>query len=94
MNTKLTFTTKDEYIAWRAEWRRQYAAKSEEIRAIRRDIREAQHDGICGTVGRLTSDIRYLRAEATEMIALRHASKIRSQEQYLAAKAKAALQIA
>ena len=33
--TKLNFTTKEEYLAWTAEWKEKYAALSTEIRRIK-----------------------------------------------------------
>lgn len=73
---KITFTNKETYLAWRAEWRAKYADLSQTIRQCRID-----HD---------RSGREFYRVRAREMMEVRKESKIEAQRQYLAAKAAAA----
>jgi hypothetical protein len=70
---KITFTSKETYLAWRAEWRAKYAELSKTIRQCRID-----HD---------RSGREFYRTRAREMMEVRKESKVEAQRQYLAAKA-------
>jgi len=79
------FTNKEEYLAWRAEWRAQYAQLTQDIREyklLRKDRDPASR-----------SHAKYrcwaCRKEATALLELRKKSKIEAQRQYLATKAAA-----
>ena len=41
MNNTFNFETRDQYIAWRAEWRSEYKSTSIAIRAAKQAIRAA-----------------------------------------------------
>jgi len=69
---KITFTSKETYLAWRAEWRAKYADLSQTIRQCRID-----HD---------RSGREFYRTRAREMMEVRKESKVEAQRQYLAAK--------
>lgn len=69
----ITFTNKETYLAWRAEWRAEYADLSQTIRQCRID--------------RDRSGREFYRTRAREMMEVRKESKIEAQRQYLAAKA-------
>lgn len=45
MQLNSQFTTREEYIQFRSEWRAQYKALSQEIRQLRRETVEAQRAG-------------------------------------------------
>lgn len=69
----LTFTNKETYLAWRTEWRAQYAELTQTIRQCRID-----HD---------RSGREFYRVQARKMMEVRSESKVEAQRQYLAAKA-------
>lgn len=65
MNTSLTFETKDQYLAWRAEWRARYAEVSKDIHDLKlvrratasgqgRDKWASQREKIAATIKRFT----------------------------------------
>jgi hypothetical protein len=81
----LDFETKDEYVAWRAEWKTAYAALSERIRELRTEWRAegsvhdaARHNALFSS-----------RALARSLLTLRKASKLRAEQLYQASKATA-----
>ncbi len=39
------FTNREEYLAWRTDWRTSYRALSDQIRTIKRDLKEDQRAG-------------------------------------------------
>ena len=66
MNPILTFETKEQYLAWRAEWRARYKQVSQDIRALKlvrrstasgmgRDRWASQREKIAATIKRFTS---------------------------------------
>lgn len=79
------FTNKEEYLAWRAEWRAQYAQLTQDIREHK--LQRKDRDPAT------RSSAQYYcwkcRKEATELLELRKKSKVEAQRQYLAAKAAA-----
>jgi len=79
---QLTFTNKEEYLAWRAEWKATYKELSAEIRTLRKQWRAEGSDHDISTHRALFSK----RALARAMLTLRHASKKKAQELYLAEK--------
>jgi hypothetical protein len=78
----LDFATKDEYIAWRDEWRRVYADLTKEIRTVRAEWRKDKS----GHTFTINHAYHSRRALARSMMSLRKASKVRAEQQYLAAK--------
>jgi len=107
MNTNsITFTDKTSYLAWRAQWKADYAALSNTIRDMKwarwfassvcdkSEAQQARFDAIKKAHtfphGFYPAYVcRTLRAKATAMLEVRKESKIKAQEQYLAAKAQA-----
>lgn len=79
----LAFVTKDEYIAWRTEWKAAYAALSSEIRELRTKWRAegSDHEPVLHTT--LYSRRRLARL----MMALRHESKRKAEQLYQQSKA-------
>lgn len=77
------FNNKEEYLAWRAEWRAQYAQLTQDIREHK--LQRKDRDPAT------RSSAQYYcwscRKEATALLELRKKSKIEAQRQYLAAKA-------
>jgi hypothetical protein len=80
----LTFTNKTEYLTWRAQWKTEYTQLSNNIRALKKGIKEAMRKRQYAGVAQ--NQLRHLREYATEMLELRKQSKILAQQQYLAAK--------
>lgn len=61
--TNMTFTTREEYLAYRAEWRARYKAQSQLIRDLRRELKAADSS----EHPRLQSRLHYARVEANRM---------------------------
>lgn len=61
--TNFTFTTREEYLAYRAAWRASYKAQSQLIRDLRRELKAA--DSL--EQPRLQSRLHYARVEANRM---------------------------
>jgi len=80
----ISFTNKNEYLAWRQQWKAEYKNLSKQIRLLKISINEGQRNRLY--VGGLQNELRDLRAEATQMLELRKQSKVVAQQQYLAAK--------
>ena len=81
----LTFTDRDGYLAWRADWRAEYKEISANIREMRAVWRaEGSHHEFP-----LHSQLYEKRARARSMLTLRRASKIRVEQLYQEAKATA-----
>jgi len=76
------FTNKAEYLAWRTEWRAQYAELSENIREQK--LSRKDKDALIRASAQCFC-WRY-RQEATALLELRKKSKVEAQRQYLAAK--------
>lgn len=94
-----TFTTKDQYLAWRAEWRKQYAQLSSALRTLRLARKDYSRIGKVAperaeafTKAQELSRSVYagyyvsLSEFATIMLVRRRWSKKEAQRQYLAAK--------
>ncbi len=82
----ITFNGKEEYLAYRSEWKAEYKKISQIIRGLKREISEAQRNR--QYAGASQAILRKWRIDATDMLEERKASKIRAQEQYLAERAK------
>lgn len=93
-----TFTTKESYLTWRAEWRKQYAELSAAIRTLRLARKEMSRTGEVSLARReawnkamaLSQSVQQayrvsLPEFATLMLARRVWSKEEAQRQYLAA---------
>lgn len=78
LNAELTFTTKDEYLAWVVEWKKEYARISKESRQwkARRKLHHPEFDGL----GKALTQIWMLRDFANAMLHLRSRGKRRSME--------------
>lgn len=77
------FNTKEEYLAYRSEWRAEYKQLSQNIRALKAETRKSCHNITWEEALKLWK----LKKKATEMLTERKESKIESQRQYLAAHA-------
>lgn len=78
-------TSKETYIAWRAEWRAEYSEQTKLIRSLRRQMNEAFREG--RDAARLQYQLRNARYKAYEMMVEREQAKQICAEQYAAAKA-------
>jgi uncharacterized coiled-coil DUF342 family protein len=90
MSNTITITSKETYIAWRAEWRAEYAEQSQKIRTLRRELNEAFRED--RATGSMHFRLRQAREKACEMMQERAEAKVIAQEQY--AQAQAAKQAA
>lgn len=70
MTYNFTFTTRDEYLAYRAEWRAKYRAITLEIRANKAAQRENKGDDNAD----LQSALHYLRVRANKLMLERTAA--------------------
>lgn len=77
-----TFKTREEYVAWRANWRAEYAKLSADIRKAKLEYKQDQRDGGCPTRGYIFD----MKNAASNMILERMASKVEANRQYLASK--------
>jgi hypothetical protein len=80
-----TFTTKEQYLEFVADWKHDYAKLSADIREGKKEMRETMRNR--QYAGGTQNWLRSSAAEATDMIAMRKAAKVEAQKQYLAAKA-------
>lgn len=78
-----TFTNREQYVQWRAEWRKKYAQLTIDIRKAKIDYKNDQRNGGYPSY---YLHVGHLRAEASRMMLERMASKEESQRQYLASK--------
>lgn len=86
MNT-FTFTTKETYLAWRADWKAEYAATSETIRATKKAINQQHREqGYAKSADwrTLFSSVR----KANELLGTLISAKEEAGRQYHAAKEK------
>ncbi len=74
----LVFETRDQYLAWRAEWRASYKAHSADIRAMKREIARVQKTG--GHAGAVQAELARLRAMAFLKMEQRAETKRRAAE--------------
>jgi len=81
----LTFTDKDSYLTWRAEWKAEYVELSSRIRALRAVWRSQGSNHAPETHHALFTS----RAVARTVLALRAASKVKAERLYQEAKAAA-----
>lgn len=100
MNTKFTFTNKDEYLAYRHNWKVQYNQLSQQIRdykfcnwfmSLRNPDRitpelQEKFDKLKAKYSTRFYYVYSLKQKATEMLEERKASKVEAQRQYLASK--------
>ena len=78
------FTTKEQYLAYRSEWKTEYNYLSESIREMKNDIKAAQHNK--EYAGSMQNSLLHSKVEATCMLGELKASKEEAQRQYLSAK--------
>lgn len=78
----MKFTTKQEYLTWRAEWRANYKHLSENIRIAKLENKKLNR------AGQSTRCLTSIKSTATEMLLERQASKVRAQQQYIAGRAQ------
>lgn len=82
MHQFLSFTTKEQYLAWRAFWRTTNAALIKDIRAIKAVLHQPHHASTWRDMGVLSS----YKQQATALRYLRMASRQRAGVQYRLAK--------
>ena len=85
MTYNFTFTTRDEYLAYRADWRAKYKALTLEIRANKAAQRANKGDN-----ADLQSALHYLRVRANKMMLERTAATEFKNNQLAASVAQAA----
>ncbi len=84
---QFTFNSRETYIAYRADWRARYKAKSQEIRANKAAQRASKsNDEVAG----LQSELHYLRIQANQMMVELQEAKEFKNEQLANAVAEAA----
>ena len=86
MENTLNFNTRETYIAWRAEWRTEYATTSQQIREARNTIKNAQRENKWAGMWNHYSTLARSQRTARELLALREASKIEAGKQFAAQK--------
>lgn len=79
-NFTFTFETREEYLEYRSEWKSKYMENSEQIRELKRCIKQAQKSGNCAA--RLQSQREYLRSVQRNLMFELVQAKIRASEQY------------
>lgn len=84
------FTTRDEYLAFRTQWRAEYKAISQEIRDLKRNIREAYRAGNWDSASSLQSTLSYTRRRANQYMQARTKATELMREQRAARVAEAA----
>lgn len=80
-----SFTNRETYLAYVANWKADYHANSESIRTLKRDIKKLQRAGD-SEANRLQAAREYLRRIQRMALAERAEAKLEAQQQYLAAK--------
>jgi hypothetical protein len=99
--TKFTFTTKEEYIAYRANWKAEYSKLSQQIRdrkfcrwygslqlpERKSEAMQKRYDALVKKEGFSCAYVTPLKNKATEMLEELKAAKVEAQRQYLATKA-------
>lgn len=86
MNTTFTFTTREQYLAFVAQWKADYQQLSNEIRAAKLAYKAAQRSDVYRDIIKALGTILILKADARAAINLRHSAKEEAQRQYEAAK--------
>lgn len=76
------FSTRDSYIAWRANWRNDYKKLSAEITEFKRQLRRDNAGLSTEQMSSLQSKHHYLALKATEMLELRAEAKVEAARQY------------
>lgn len=87
MTYNFTFSTRDEYLAYRADWRAKYRALTLEIRANKAAQRTSKSND---EVASLQSELHYLRVRANKMMLERTAATEFKNQQLASAVAEAA----
>jgi hypothetical protein len=81
MNNQFTFTNKEEYLAYRSNWKAEYKELSNTIRQIKSDIRMTQKNR--EYAGRMQYTLIKERKAAASMLEDLKLSKAEAQRQYL-----------
>lgn len=80
MNTTFNFETREQYIAWRAEWREDYKTTCIAIRAAKTALKQANRDGNWSALSQAHWALIKLRQQAGELLSTRAESKIAAAE--------------
>lgn len=73
--TTFSFTNRDEYLAYREDWRSSYRVISEQIRQTKATIRESRAKGFENNVSSLQSELHYERKQANKLMLELEAAK-------------------
>jgi hypothetical protein len=65
MSMEINFTNRETYLVWRANWKTAYKAQSQEIRDLKRSIKQA---GNSEQASYLQRDLHFARQIATRMM--------------------------
>lgn len=82
----INFNTREEYLAWAAEWKAEYKQLSADIRAAKHAYKAAQRADVYNDIQNTRVAVGRLKYQANQMIALRGESKVEAQRQYMAQK--------
>jgi len=80
----IEFNSKEEYLAYRSEWKGEYKKISQFIRDLKAEIRDAQRNR--KYAGDMQNSLRAWREHATLMLSELKASKEEAQRQYMRAR--------
>jgi hypothetical protein len=86
----LSFTNRESFLAWRAEWREEYAELSANLRRSKMSCKEAFRANKLDAAARLQNNIRTLKSEAREMMELRKEATEQKNAQLAARETQAA----
>lgn len=75
-----TFTTRETYLAYKAEWKERYAEQSQEQRKLKNNVKIAQREK--GWAMNEEYDLKRGKRDANELLAERQASKEAARQQW------------
>jgi hypothetical protein len=84
----MTFQTKTEYLAFRAQWKANYKELSAEIAQGKRDLSNAFRENNLSKAGNIQRELRSNRSLANRMMLTLTEAKELAQEQYRAGQAE------
>lgn len=70
-----SFASRESYLEWRTQWRRQYRKLSQQIRFTKNAFKQCQRAYTGNSPDKLRAELETLRVQAIEMIHVRHRSK-------------------
>lgn len=75
-----SFTDRESYLAWRAQWRQEYAGLSASIRENKRNLKQDQRENHGANQAHYQQRREYLRLQATGMLYQREHAKRKAGE--------------